>query len=455
MEKALNNIKTYFQKLINSYEFPAIIIFISAIFFILGIQTVQFIIVVAVSSFVLLSQKNTLPLVPLIISFILSIREVNAILNLALAIPLFGIGLIAIILHIVFYVKKFTLGILAVPLLIVTVCTFLGGIGSEFREYFSDGLTYALSAGLIPLLVYLFFTNTVSLNKEEDTTLYLSYMFLSLCITVSLEILSLKTKSYFSIVNDGYVSDMELGWLNTGFAGYFYTFGITTCFFFMVKKHIVIPFLVLATAFLVVMFLSEMDSAFAINAFMFAVLSFFTYFKIRKSKKKLFNLSLFILVVLLLLLVIYLLCSSWFLEYFKKHFLNDTGRSNIYRDGWFLFTENKWLGSGLGAPFHVNNYNLQRSGYMHSTLLEVLCTMGFVGLIAYIVYYYFRLKIFVGSNTNFNFYVFCSFLTYQCDALCGNAEFSFLTVFITILTVIVEKINKGEFQTELPLQKQL
>ena len=202
------------------------------------------------------------------------------------------------------------------------------------------------------------------------------------------------------------------------------------------------------------MITAELDGHLGVELCLLPFLSFLIYFKIPNKNKNRYLYCILTLAIICLIIIILLLTTKEVNEYFQKHFLNDTGRSKIYRDGYVLFESNKLFGGSFGGAYHIDCYLTTTNGCIHSSILEMLYSAGIIGLIFYIYYFTQRIKIFLKNNSDINFCAFIGFIAYQAFASIDTIENNFMTVVITFFILFIEIINKSNPETELPLIKQ-
>ena len=117
----MKKVNDYILNLINSLYFPPILFLIGTISFILGIQVIGFSIAIFFGCYCLIFQKNTAPLIPVIFCFIISIREADKILSLAVALPLFIPSVISLTFHFIRYKYQWHCGKLFIPLILMSI----------------------------------------------------------------------------------------------------------------------------------------------------------------------------------------------------------------------------------------------------------------------------------------------------------------------------------------------
>ena len=190
-----------------------------------------------------------------------------------------------LIFHFVIFRTKFTVGKVFFPLILITIVNFLGGIGSTYREYWLEGLSYLLSASVVPLFIYTLFYTSIDAGDTKKTKDYFFSIFIALAIATAIEVIALKENLFLSIKDGGYRPSSELGWLNTGSTSYF--FHLALCIFyylFVSSKKYIIP-LILSIGIFVMLFYVESDSGLGTESVLLPFILILSFPKLNKEKK--------------------------------------------------------------------------------------------------------------------------------------------------------------------------
>ena len=88
--------------------------------------------------------------------------------------------------------------------------------------------------------------------------------------------------------------------------------------------------------------------------------------------------------------------------------MGDSGRIKLFKEAWELFKAHPIFGVGKGYVGTGTPTNEIGIYWFHSTFFQVIASMGIVGLMAYVYYYWARLKIlFSNIKNSFNFVCIC------------------------------------------------
>ena len=135
----------------------------------------------------------------------------------------------------------------------------------------------------------------------------------------------------------------------------------------------------------------------------------------------------------------------------------DSGRTNLYSDAWRIFNEHPVFGAGFGY-FNDFVYSPASSSQLrlfnfHSTLFQVIGSMGLFGLIVYVYYFWARISVFTKYNNTFNLFAFFAFLLYSSYGFIDTVEFSTIpgVLAVTMITLMTEFSNTQEKPFKSPL----
>lgn len=439
---AQEKVKEYFYGNI----YPAISAAIVLVFWALNLQFLGLAYLVLTACYIFITQRDLTPILPLLFTAPMTFSELD---SFSTAIPyiLFAPAAIAIIIHFVrFPIKKAFIGKLFLPLVAVSLALFAGGIFSTHLNSYHKGLVYILAVGVAMLAEYFVLGQYLSPDKNFDLKKYFSICIITVaCLSCAQLIFA----NALSLINDGKILNGNFSWANTIHIGYMTLFAIPLCFYLMANaKKILFP-LILVVFFVGCAILTVSDGTIGILAICLLPIVIYSYFKIKPENRTLYSVF-FLCLFSIFAISLIILCSvlkSDFLNYLTIHFLNDTGRTRIYKKALDAFTNFPVFGVGLGYPVGGSC-----GGYFHSTIFQVMGTMGIVGILVYVWYFAARIKIFTEKQSFFNFYAFISFLLFEVYSFIDNGEFTFLMIYTTAFVLITELNNKKSKGLEpLPL----
>lgn len=131
-------------------------------------------------------------------------------------------------------------------------------------------------------------------------------------------------------------------------------------------------------------------------------------------------------------------------------------RTRLYKLAWETFKEFPIFGRGLGFKPSSSGYRPQEKGmfWFHSTLFQVIASMGLVGGVAYALQMFLRLHVLTNVKNTFNIFVALAFFGYTGYCMINVGTFMPFPFVIAVVEmfVIVERHNNG---TETARQQEL
>ena len=125
--------------------------------------------------------------------------------------------------------------------------------------------------------------------------------------------------------------------------------------------------------------------------------------------------------------------------------IDSSERIELYKEAWTLFKEHPIFGVGKGYVGSIIEPNAMNVYWFHSTIMQVLACMGIVGLVAYIYYYWVRLKIlFEHINHSFNLFILAVWVGFEGYSLINPNTFMAypFMMLIIVMTLLLERVQK-------------
>lgn len=433
------------------FVYPVITAAIVLVSWVANLQFLGLAYLVITACYIFITQRDLVPILPLLFSAPMTFTDLSS-FSTVVPYVIFSPVFIAIIVRFIrFPIKKVFIGELFFPLIVVSLALFAGGLFSTHLDVYHLGLIYIFSVGVAMLTEYFVLGQYIEVRKDFDLKKYFSVCI----ITVSmLSFMQLIFVDALSIINGRPPIHGNFTWANTIHIGYMTLFSIPLCFYLMANAKNIIPQLILVFLLSICAILTASDGTIGLLAICLFPLVVYSYFKIRPENRTLYSLF-FLCLFCVSVVALMMLCAtlkSDFFSYICNHFLDDNGRTNIYKLALNAFRRFPIFGAGLGYPKSIPKCG----GYFHSTLFQVFGTMGIVGAAVYIWYFAVRIKIFIGKQSLFNFYAFVSFLLFELYSFIDNGEFTFLMIYATAFVLITELHNKKDKDFEpLPLKTDL
>lgn len=430
--------------------YPVIFTLFTFLFWILNLQLVGLSLIVLASCFVFVVYDNYVPLIPLVLLAPMTLRTPlmfdTSIVPYLILLPI----AVAFIFNLVKYpIKKPLFDGVFFSIVGVVAAFLLGGAFSPYlSEYFSD-LSIFFISGIMPLVIHFLFTNRLNYKTEPEFNLK-NYFCLCLLCAVTLSCFQLiYAKAHVALYGPVVFHFPTFCWANTNHIGNLILIALPLCCYLMRKAKNVIPYVINFLFLYVCVFLSKSDGSFFISLAFAPVLLFMTYKTAYKRNAEKLKLYFSIIVCAAVLFIGYMLLFHPIALYeFIKHSANDSGRTPIYISGIKAFVECPIFGVGLGQTSVIA---AKTSGLLHSTFFHTIAAAGSVGLIAYVIYYYFRIKLLTLNDTAIGSFALVAFVMFALYALIDNGEFNVVLVYMSTVISTVGFINKKGSGKPLPL----
>ena len=438
------------QNFLYSSYFPVIASIWALVCFVLNLQTVGLMVLIAAAGLILISVKDIMPIIPIFTSCVLTIRNFLLLTSVPYIVAYCVLGVCFICHFIRFPLKNFYLGKLFFPLCLISAALFLGGVLShQGLNYYKNGLVSAFATGPLILIIYLLFLNGIDAPENTDVTTFISLSVISATVCACLEIFSI----YLLHGNDVFIG-RNTGWGNFNTIGALTLAAIPLCGYFMVKTGKYAAMFTVIIFLIATNILSSSDGCSGISLFSLPFLAVFVFLNLKTKHRKRFILFLSVTIIILNAIGLFLLYKFGTDEImgFITNRTNENNRSVIYEKAIKIFKENPILGIGQGFS-DEQVYEPTMTYNFHSTVFHVLATMGIFGCIAYSVYYFFRFKILLGGRSPFNAFAYLSFILFEAYGLIDVCEFNIIPLmsFVTLIILTAEISNiKGE-EKSLPL----
>lgn len=403
---------------------------------------------------VLLLFDDLTPFMPLVMLFMLNLKTWDIFLTPAPYIPLFFVFLV-LIFHFLIFCKKFKKGSLFLSIIFVSIALLLSGIFADgILTYYHKGLVSRIGTGPIVLLIYLVFTNGINPPKNFDITKYFCVLLVFLGLVCYTDVAL--NKYLFEKGVEGIV-EYDVGWNNVNGVAALILLSIPAGFYLLVKSRKVLLWAAVIALLYRAIYLTGSDGCLGVSLVALPVLCVYTYLYANKRLRFYLTGIVCLTVIFSCILVAVSLINMGTLplvDKIKENLFVDSGRTAIYKNALDLFAKYPIFGAGIGyAPEDSTlGTSLILAYNFHSTFFHVIATMGGVGFIAYVYYFYKRYRLLMQHHREFNVFMVMSFTFMEVYGMIDSCEFNImpLMMIVTILLVVVEHTNKTE---ELPLKK--
>lgn len=452
IQQKLGGIFPALNAFLYSGYYPVCVAAWAFICFAFNLQTLGLFVLIAIGGAIFVLYEDLTPIIPLFTCCVLTINDFP-ILTSAPYIVMYGILAGCVVYHFIVYpFKTFYLGKLFFPLCLVSAALFLSGLLSPMgRNNYANGLITAFSTGPLMLFIYLLFLNGVKPPENTDIGKYICYAIISATVFACVEVCLcyILSQKYY-----GFRFFRILGWSNFNTVGAMTLISVPACCYLIVKTGKSMSFLAVIIFMIFTDIIARSDGSAGIALFSLPFLVVITFIHLNRKDRKQFLICIFAIAFALCAIGIYILQIIGLEQIltFLKSTTENNGRLQLYGNAIALFKSNPILGIGVGFA-DESVYSSGGVVNFHSTFFHVTATMGCLGIIAYIVYYFFRFKILLDGKTAFNVFAYLSFIMFEAYGLIDVCEFNVIPLmsFITLLMVCVELTNLKAEDNGLPL----
>lgn len=348
-------------------------------------------------------------------------------------IPSFAVFIVRNVKH------KFQLGKMFYPQLAVALVLLLGGAGAVSAAGYARALPTALVLGVGVLAVYLLYNHFLKKDSGCDIQTYFAKTMMYIGIVVALELIATIISSHMPVAQWA-KSYWEVGWGNrNNIATYLIiTAGLTLYLSTKYKQGWIYLIIGMIQYLCIVLSFSRGGIIFGgisgVVALVFAIVK-------SPDKKRMLISTGAIVAIVLILYFIFMNKVNAMLSSLLSRGMGTSGRTELYLEAWELFKALPVLGGGLG--YSGNNFDMSVSDmyYFHSTVLQVLASMGIVGAAAYAYYYAIRVKLlFKNIKKSFNLFVLAVWIGFEGYCIIDAGTFVPYPnmVLIIIMTLLLE-----------------
>jgi len=431
------------KKFLYSDSYLILVLIIGALGFIFKLEKLTIIILLVFASYNLIVVKDCLPdfLLLTVIAMVPLTRyaEEGYFLSLKYAVPFV---IVALIIHFILYPPKAPTKRFLLPTIAVAISITLGGLfSSTFRDSFKmPALYYVLTLGIGMVGIYLFFESYTE-HGNENTGKYFAKMMATLGTLGVIMVVVTYLKNRELLNTFGQIqSKFQFGnnLSNNLLLTMPFTFYLATR-----EKNSVLYFILGILQYLAMIFSLSRGGMLA-STIMFPVVLGFTLYYGKKDRLK-FLISLFVIVAAVSLTIFYRV------ENFVDHMLSqikfdgEEARVNLYKLAWTNFLKYPFFGTGLGFTY-PDYYHPQAwcIYWYHSTLFQILGSLGILGILAYGYQYLIRLKTVFVRKDKFNLYVLLSFIGFEGYSLVNVGNFAPLpfVVMLIVMFLVLDRNNE-------------
>lgn len=352
----------------------------------------------------------------------------------------------AVLFHIVAYRKVFDFkkGKLLLPMCLVSVTTFVGGLGiisvKEYVRFLS--FAYMSTLGFVVVILYLAFLGVLGpgKNRTEHMDERLSKIMIAMTVYLFVAVIE-----YYLDHLDKFLADPDIlpfQWRNN--ACTLLMIALPFCFYMATKKF---PYIITAFLSYATMLMSGSRGGMVFGGIELLILIIYFAKVDKKHRKVLLGIVAVMAVLAAVFLWKYWYVFSYTIDRFTSY------KENFRRLGLLQrsvedFLANPINGRGLA---YMGNRDIHPSSmatlcWYHSSIPQVIGSFGIVGIITYSYQMFCRLKFFAGEKALFSKTMFLSFVGLELMSLVNPGIFA--PPFLIIITVFFAIVEQYKFSDE-------
>lgn len=338
---------------------------------------------------------------------------------------------------------KFHFGKMFCPLMAVAYVMIIGGIGYAAKDDFIKSLPDILMIGISVPIAYILYNHYLKRDGNRDISTYFAKTMMYIGIVIALEVIVSMVRSNLSIAEWAFHTKYIDGSNRNDVATYLIITAAMTIYLATRYRQ--------SWIFLAISLFQYFGLllTFSRGAILFGAISglLALVFSITKAPNKKLHL-LFVALTAVGVLIIYLILRkdvNAMIDTLLGRGMDSSERIKLYEEAWALFKEHPIFGVGKGYVGANIEPNAMGVYWFHSTIMQVLACMGVVGLVAYIYYYWVRLKIlFTNINNSFNLFILAVWVGFEGYSLINPNTFMAypFMMLIIVTTLLLERVQK-------------
>lgn len=353
------------------------------------------------------------------------------------------------------YRMKFRIGRFFIPTLCVSVAITLGGLFYlSANDYFTmPGLYYVLGLGFGMLLV------NFIMEANTPTDVDLSQFFAKMMLGVGIMGISMIITGYIKLAylfnSNFYLFSMNFQWGNN--LSNALLLSMPFAFYLSTRKKYSVLYFIIGIFEYLALILSLSRGGIIFGTLMFPLIVIATLV-IAKKDRKILLITLLVMVAAIITLSIILLTPIFYNLTDNIAISDGESRILMYKLAWENFLAHPIFGTGLAYNPKLYYFPQAMCIYWyHSTFFQIIASLGIVGLLAYGIQSFYRIRSLWEVKNSFNIFVFLSVMGFAAYSMVNTGYFIPFPNMAALITVfiIVDRNNKYIKANPKLLEKEL
>ena len=317
---------------------------------------------------------------------------------------------------VIFVVKncrhRFHTGKMFYPQLAVSLVLILGGAGAISGADYARALPTALLLGLGVLAIYVLYNHFIKRDGSHDIPTYFSKVMMYLGIIISLElIIAILTSG--KPISQWHTTYWDVGWGNRNNISTYLILTAGLTMYLSTKQRFGWIYLIVALLQYMCILLSFSRGGIIFGGISGIIALVLSIVKSKNKKSALISTGI-VFGVVLILYFIFMDKVNAIIGSLLARGMGTSGRTELYKEAWKCFKNFPILGAGLGYVGNNFDMSVMNMYWFHSTLFQVIGSLGLVGLAAYVWYYFVRAKLlFKNIKNTFNLFILAIWIGFE------------------------------------------
>lgn len=335
---------------------------------------------------------------------------------------------------------KFMIGKMFFPLIAVAYALLLGGVGTLIKQDFLRALPDFVMLGLGVPAVYILYNHFLKRDEQRDVPLYFSKTLMYIGLVICIQLITVIAQSGIP-VHEWHKAVWEVGWADRNDVATYliFTAGMTMYLSTRYRQGWIYLALGIFQYACLILTFSRGGIIFGIISGVVALV--FTIIKAPNKKIHFFYIGIVVLGMVIIYLCLMKDVNTMFTALIDRG-LGTSGRSKLYKEAWELFKAHPLFGVGkgyVGPHTHTSAIGIY---WFHSTIFQIIASMGIMGIIAYVFFYVVRLQIlFKNIKNSFNLFCLAVFIGFEGYSFINTGTFTaypFMALVLT-MTLLLER----------------
>ncbi len=432
------------KRLFYSDAFLIVFALVSFVSWYVGIPVIGYAFVSLTATLILLLLDDITPIFGVLFFAVPVVADPTNIGSVAVMVPIFVPTVFAIAYRLIVSRPRFVFGKMFMPQLGVSIVLLVGGIAVIDPSDWLRVLPMVFLLGFGVLIFYVLFLNYSNQNPYVQVSVYTSKVFAYVGLLCVAEIVTFYLRSGASPADWGSLW-LDLGWGIHNNVATILVMSAPLSLYLASKHKFCLLYVILASINYLGIILSFSRGGILMGAVAFIPALVLSVAKTEYRKNMVFSLTAVFFALFIAYISLFDFANSAIASLLGQGF-GVSGRDNLASEAWQLFKQNPIFGAGMG--YVGNNLGETKSValyFFHSTVLQVIASMGLFGVAGYVWFYIRRYKIMLRNITKdpYKWFLMLALFSFEAYSLIDTGTFVPMPFMILLmaLNAMIEKQN--------------